>query len=315
MVIHPFREVVFSVKQLEACLDLYAAIGGYELVQRGALHDSLREAWHLPPQAHAQEVLLRAPHSEHGFLRLVQFEGVPQKVIRSSARIFDTGAIFDIDVRVRDIQSTFERLREHGFHSLTDPIEYTFGTTRVKEVLMKGHDDIVFALIERVSPPLVGWQFDGFSHVFNSSQIVRDVDAEVRFCCDVLGFNCVFQGKLDIGADAPNVLGLPANLVTPQPDVAIVSPTQAIDGSIEFLAMPHIRGTHFGDDGVAPNRGILSIRYPVDDLDAYHARVRQRRATIVTPPQMVTLAPYGRVRLMIIRTPNGAWLEFYETAP
>lgn len=310
--IYPFREVVFSVSQLDACEALYTTIGGYEVIYSGPLSAAIAEAWHLPPHAHATERLLRAPQSDYGFLRLVQFEGLPQRVMRSSGRIFDSGGIFDIDVRVNDIQAMFEQLRERGFHSLTDPIEYTFGTTRVKEVLMKGHDDIVFALIERIDPPLIGWQFEGFSRIFNCSQIVRDMHTEVAFYRDVLGFNCVFQGQLNLDADTPNVLGLPANLISPLPEVAILSPTQTIDGSVEFLAMPHIQGVHFGEDGIAPNRGILSLRYPVNDLAAYHARIATRGASIITPPRAVNLAPYGETHLMIVRTPNGAWLEFFE---
>jgi len=65
------------------------------------------------------------------------------------------------------------------------------------------------------SPPLASWQFDGFSRIFNCLQIVRNVDSETRFYCDVLGFNCVFQGKLNISVQVPNVSGLPANLITP----------------------------------------------------------------------------------------------------
>ena len=93
---------------------------------------------------------------ELGFLRLVRLEGVATRPIRPAAQIWDAGGIFDINIRVHSVEQKYAELVASGWHGVTEPGAYTFGGLQVKEVLLRGHDDVVVALIERVAPPLEG---------------------------------------------------------------------------------------------------------------------------------------------------------------
>ncbi|MEQ8677632.1 MAG: VOC family protein [Aggregatilineales bacterium] len=310
-----FREVVFSVNNLESSVDFYEKVAGWAIVNRGVASANQATFWQLDPQVKIEYVLLKEAKSESGYLRLVKFHGVEQQVIRSSARTWDIGGIYDVNVRVHDIWTKFKMLRSLGWHGVTDPIEYSFSGLVVKEVLVRGHDDVVFALIERVHPPLQADNtFKEMSRVFNSSQIVADVGAEVDFYTTKLGFTLAFRGKIDFEKDQPNVLGLPYNLAETSPDVAILSPHAdgSVNGSMEFLTIPNAKGMNFADRAIPPNLGILTLRYPVSDIDAYYARLLEHEVQIIAPPTEVEIAPYGIVKIMAIRTLNGTWLEFFE---
>ncbi len=308
--LHPFREVVMSVGSLDVA-EVYQKVGGYEVLYGGRATDAPARAWHLP-NAETGEILLGQPGDELGFLRLVRLEGVAAQPIRPAAQIWDTGGIFDINIRVHDIEQKYAELVASGWHGVTEPVAYTFGGLQVKEVLLRGHDDVVVALIERVAPPLEGWDFGAFSRVFNSTQIVPDVDAAVAFYTDMLGFNLVYRGEIGLSEDEPNVLGIPRNLVKPAPNVAIVSPTDTTGGSVEFIALPHLKGGDYTRYAQPPNRGILTLRFPVTDLAAYHEHLKEKGVDVVTEPVTLRLEPYGEVSLMAVQTPNGVWLEFFE---
>ena len=148
--------------------------------------------------------------------------------------------------------------------------------------------------------------------MFNSTQIVPDVDAAVAFYTDMLGFNLVYRGEIELSEDEPNVLGIPRNLVKPAPNVAIVSPTDTTGGSVEFIALPHLKGGDYTRYAQPPNRGILTLRFPVTNLAAYHEHLKEKGVDVVTEPVTLRLEPYGEVSLMAVQTPNGVWLEFFE---
>ena len=63
---------------------------------------------------------------------------------------------------------------------------------------------------------------------------------------------------------------------------------------------------------VAPNLGILTLRFPVSDAKARAAGIAAKGGDIKTPPQKVTLPPYGDVTLFSVNTPDGVFLEFFQ---
>jgi hypothetical protein len=56
------------------------------------------------------------------------------------------------------------------------------------------------------------------------------------------------------------------------------------------------------------------MRFVVADIAAYHEQLIERGLAITTAPAPVTIAPYGDVMVMAVRSPDGAWFEFVEWA-
>ena len=309
-----FREVVFSVSDLEEASAFYQEVAGWEVVVDGLASPSLAEHWGLDEDQVVEQVLLRNPGTDRGWLRLVRFPGAVQRQMRSAAQTWDTGGIFDVNVRVLDIHEKFRELREHGWQFTSEPVRFEFGPFVVWEVLAKGPDGVVFAMIERVRPPLEGWpNLREFSNIFNSTQVVRDFDASLAFYRDALGFTVYLEHEGPSEMPGPNVLGLPHNLAAEIPrKLVILSPDGGNAGSVELIAFVGATGADFSNHAVPPNLGILALRFPVADLEGYRDRLSGHGIEPVNGPSTLTLEPYGEVEIMTIRAPEGAWLEFFQ---
>ncbi len=309
-----FHEVVFSVSDLETATNFYQEVAGYDVIFLGSGSTDLAEHWGLAPNQAIRQAVLKNPGADRGFLRLVEFPGAEQVQIRSSAQSWDTGGIFDVNVRVLDIHAKFDELRDRGWQFHSDPIQFHFGPFVVWEVLTKGPDGVVFAMIERVEPPLEGWpHLREFSNIFNSTQIVADFDTNLEFYREKLGFKIYLEHEGPSKEPGPNVLGLPHNLATVIPrKIVILSPDGTNAGSVELIAFDGVTGADHSELAAAPNLGILALRFPVADLEAYRLRLAEHGVTPIHGPSTITIEPYGSVGIMTIRAPEGAWLEFYQ---
>jgi len=150
-------------------------------------------------------------------------------------------------------------------------------------------------------------------HVFNSSQIVKSLEASKAFYIDVLGFKeySKFEGRN--GDPGPNVFGIPYNIF---PDVvrkiSILSPDGKNEGSIELVELEGLTGRDFSQDAVAPNLGILTLRFPVDGLSQFVDSLQSKGILIEKGIERIEMNPYGQVDVAAIKSPDGVWLEFME---
>lgn len=309
-----YREAVFSVSDAKAYSVFLREVGAWEALYRGEVDRAMLAAWKLPGSAAASEIVLGNPGTSRGFIRLVQFAGVEQQQIRSNAQTWDTGGWFDVNSRILDMDATFAATQSRDWQAYSDPVQFTFGPFVVKEWLTRGPDGIVIAMIERIAPPLEGFpQLKKMSRLINATQIVPDIEAARDFYLNKLGFETYLNHEGPSKSPGPNVLGLPHNLATRIPRlVTIVHPSGVNDGSVELLQFDGAEGADFSTRAVPPNLGILMLRFPVSDINAFEARVDAEGIEVVVRPTNVTLPPYGSVRLMAIRGPGGAWIEFFE---
>ncbi len=313
-VVEGFRETLFSVYDLDGAVALYEEVAGWEVAHRGVAGPDQARFWNLDPSQRIEEVLLVNPGDDQGFLRLVRFPGAEQQQMRPGAQTWDTGGIFDVNVRVTDVHRKLAELQRHGWLSYSEPVEFRFGKFVVREVLAQGPDGVVLAMIERVEPTLEGWpNLREFSYIFNATQVVRDFDASFAFFVDKLGFKVYLEHHGASSEAGPSVLGLPQNLTTEIPRrVAIVSPKGDNFGSVEILAFDGATGQDFSARAVPPNLGHLALRFPVSDAGAYLAQLRSHGIEPAAGPAVVEIAPYGPVQGFAIQAPEGAWLEFLE---
>jgi catechol 2,3-dioxygenase-like lactoylglutathione lyase family enzyme len=94
-----------------------------------------------------------------------------------------------------------------------------------------------------------------------------------------------------------------------------VHPAGINEGSVELLRFEGAEGRDVSSRAVPPNLGILMLRFPVGDIDAFAAHAASEGIEIVMPPLTVELAPYGVRKLLAVRGPGGAWIEFFEDTP
>jgi catechol 2,3-dioxygenase-like lactoylglutathione lyase family enzyme len=309
-----FSEAVLIVRDERPHLDCWIGNGGWIVRDHGAVDPQLLAAWGRPG-ACGQEWLLAHPDCDTGFVRLMRLEGAsPQRDIRADDQCWDSGGIFDLNVRVLDVDAMAARMRALQWHGVAPPIAWDFGTLGVKEWLVRGPDNTRLALIERLYPPLIGFEhLREFSQVFNSSQIVRDLDVALAFYRDVLGFQLASRYESPGFAPGPNLFGAPPGLAAQIGlKLCIVHPQGRVEGSVELVAAPGADGRDLSADAGPPHFGMATLRFPTHGIEALARHVKAAGHPLAMPVSTVTLTPHGEVRLMALRAPDGAWLEFFE---
>jgi catechol 2,3-dioxygenase-like lactoylglutathione lyase family enzyme len=177
-----FTETVFIVADLEKSAKFYQDHAGWELKSSEPEDERLKTLWQLPKHAMITQKLMANKGENRGFIRLVHIDGVPQEMIRANTQSWDVGGIFDVNMRVTNMDKKSAELQALGWRGTSDPVFFTFGPFEVKEWLATGHDGVTLAMIERVKPKLEGWpNLKEMSRVFNATQVVSDIDKSLSF--------------------------------------------------------------------------------------------------------------------------------------
>jgi len=318
-VISGWRETLVSVDDIDSWIRTYVEVGDWELRYEGDVAPEVIEYLHVSPGTKAREAVVGCKGADFGFVRLVCFDGGKRHpVIRSYGRPWEIGGWFDLNARVDDMEARFMQLQDLGWGGVSDPIEYDFGPFTVREWLTCGPDGIQWAVIERVHPPLEPAARPGrMGPHFNSTQIVRDIAAARHFYQDILGFEAAVEIDDQPMMPGPlqNVMGLPNELATSQRwNISMLKPPGAEGGTVEIISLPGISGRDFAPLADPPNRGIISLRFPVDDVTALHRKLVDADVPIVHAPHSLELPPTGRVTMVTARGPCGARLDFFETS-
>lgn len=317
-----WTEAVISVSSLARTTEFFTMVARWQVVGRGRTDRSLLQHWGLPSSASAREALLCNPGDRSGCVRLIQFAGVPQLQIRSGAQPWETGGVFSLMTRARDLEGAFSRARSLGYGGFSDPIEFEYHGVRLKNVVLRGPDGINVAIYERMAPPLTGWStIRGLSSPFNAMQTVRDRDRARDFYVRVLGYQALSDAEFLDPAPGPNNFALPSNLVT------TVSRRHSILGidvdglagaagtrQVEMMQFVGVEGRDLAPRAVFPNLGIVALRFPTQRLDRIVASARSG-GYAAGGVSSVTLSRWGRVRVCDLRTPDGTIVELLEPVP
>ena len=312
--IQGFQEAIASVSDLDLSIATLTKITGWQLLHRGQAPQPLNTSWQLDLDMQIEEAVLGAPGEAAGHLRLVQFHGAEQVHIRSNAQTWDTGGILDLNVRVQNLDQAFQQFQTIGWQGVSDPVEWQFGSFRVKEWLARGPDSFALALIERIEPALTGWDLSrSFSRIFNSTQTVRDMAATLDFYTRVLGFKQFLHNDGSSAGASENVLGLPHNLVADTPhSIYMLHPQGEGTGSVELIDFPELQGRDFTHRAMPPNLGTLALRFPASGLDDLRQRLESESIPCRVTASPISVPPYGEVTVLATQAPEGAWLEFCE---
>lgn len=309
-----FTEAVLIVRSASPHLACWVDTGGWELRHHDAVDLRLLRGWGIT-KASGEEWLLGRPGCSTGLVRLIRLDNAGvQSDMRPDDQCWDSGGIFDLDLRVSNIVLQSSALRAQQWHGASPPVRWDFGGLTVKEWLVRGPDNVRLALIERIDPPIVGLgHFSGLGPVFNSSQIVRDLGASLAFYGDILGFKKAVSYQTDAFAPGANVFGIPPGVASRVGlSLHILHPQGKIDGSVEIVTVPGTNGLDLSQSCAPPNFGMAALRFPVKDLFALGEHLMRCGCVLAMPITTTELAPHGEVGLLAVRSPDGAWLEFYE---
>lgn len=315
--VKPWTEAVVSVRNPQQVARLFIEEGQWRVTTVGRLSRAELTYWRLPATTGGRFMRIcppgpKAPTSS-GCLRLVSFEGVAQRPIRLAARPWDVGGIYSIMVRSNNVQALFDRAISLGWWAESEPIAFSFGGSRLKNVVLQGPDGFQLAVYERSSPPFTSFPVSAISQAFNAMRMVRDERASVAFYRDKLGFSQVFDSDYRDPAPQQSNFSLPQNLTTTViRRASAMQPTPGETGRIEVMQFVGLVGKDAGGYARAPNLGILSVRYPVVNLGAYKLRLAALGVRPVQAARAVPIPELGEVDLMAVSDPDGNLTEFYE---
>lgn len=306
-----FQEVVGIVADADEASRRLAPALGYDISYAGDLAAPLGAAWGAGPVAQAREVLIVHPEVARGAIRLLSFGGEPRPLMRDGAQPWDTGGIFDINIRaLDDIETLHQALGRAGHRAFAPITNWQFGALAVREVVENDSDGLCIALMQRVSPPLQGYEGIGgnASWVFNSTQIVADFAQARALFVDHLGWVPVQETEGFAGnAGGVNCMGLPLSLAEQIPiQIGIYQAQGRMEGSVEIISFG--LGGHDFSEACAPLRGWAALRFPVSDIDGF-ARAMVAGGCEIVDASCIEWAPYGSAELVAAVTPWGARLE------
>lgn len=309
-----FSEILITTAKTSTWIDFLINDAGWEVRNRKPLSPAEKHLLEIPTGTVGESILLANQGSDRGFIRLIELQGIEQAYIRIDDRPWDTGGVFDFNMRVIGLYDLRKSLLAKGWHGDSEPIQYVFGPFEVIEWIARGPDGVRIAFIERLKPKLDGWpNLKVTSRVFNSTTVVKDMKTSRAFFEKLLGMQPYLVSNKPSAEAGPNVLGLPHNIATMvSRDVVILHPTGKNDGSIELLQFVGATGTDYSARAKPSNLGISALRFPVKDLKRSVKLLSDADIEIVTAPVALNLHPYGAVRIAGFNSPDGVRLEIFE---
>ena len=307
-----FHEAVLVVRDRSVWKATMSEVGTWETVSEGPVDKVWLDIWGVA--ASAQHTLMRNPGTDRGYIRLIEFDGVDSDFIRPNDQPWDAGGIFDLNIRVWNMDEARSALMNRGWASMSEPIEFTFGPFQVKEWIPRGPDGVRFALSERVAPELEGYPLmKRMSRSFNSTMVVSDMVEARRFWQETLGFQTYLEHKAASQQAGPNVLGIPHNLATEiVREVYILHPDGINEGSVELLSYHGATGSDFSGRTSMPGRGIARLRFPVEGLSTLVDRIEDAGFPVHAQGQGLPLSGVGKVNVAVVEAPGGTMIELYE---
>jgi catechol 2,3-dioxygenase-like lactoylglutathione lyase family enzyme len=314
--IEPWIEAVVSVDDIADATRLFRDVGGWRVTHKGKMSRAELKYWKLPAKASASFERLCAPDTNTGCIRFVSFKGVEQRPIRRAARPWDSGGIFSIMIRSDNADALFEQALAMDWWAESEPINFDFGGSKLRNVVLTGPHGINIAVYERREPPFTAFPVGRISQGFNTMRMVRDQKAAVSWYREKLGFGLLFDADyLDPAPQVTN-FSVPINLSTTIPRrAAVVHPEPGETGRIELMQFVGFEGRDFAAHASPPNLGIISVRFPVVGLADYRAKLEANSVAIAYEAINVELKGIGKVNLLAVRDPDGNISEFYETVP
>ena len=308
------REIVVITADLTEMLDTFCNYGGWTHLFTQQMPPSVSEAWGMEKTTVAQEALIQFMDIPFGRLRFIEFQNTPQKPMRPASKLWDTGGIMDIDIRMHDIHEVYQDLTNRGWSGASEPMALPITDFIIDECLMTNSDSMMIALAKRHVPPLTLPEGKKLaSHVYLSAMTVKNKDISTDFFVNKLGFQLVNKDlSVKFPANSPNNFGVPHNLSDSfELLLDLYAPDGTRDTMCESIETKGLIGNDYSSRCVPPNRGILSYRIEVEGITDYLKFINGQGVLENRPLSIQTWEGLGRVKSFIVTSPDGAWIEFF----
>lgn len=303
--IEPWSEAVVSVEDLEESSRWLIEHGGWRITSQADVARSELEYYNLPKDVTAVARKICAPKADTGCIRYIRFDGVAdQRPIRPAARAWDTGGIFSIMLRSKDTGAAYDAAIGMGWWAESEPYRFSFGGSDLVNVVVQGPHGVNYALYERETPPFTAFPVGPLSQAFNSMRMVKDQAASLSFYRDTLGFGVLFDAPFIDPEARSNNFSVPANLATTLVRrAAVAQPVLPGEtGRVEVMQFEGFEGRDFSAYASPPNLGIISVRYPARNFEAYREHLEGKGVKTV----------YSSAARFAVRDPDGNLTEFYD---
>jgi catechol 2,3-dioxygenase-like lactoylglutathione lyase family enzyme len=311
-------EAVISVRDPEPLLRFFDEVAGWRETTAATMDPALARVYLCrAPQRPVREWFVTDSTRAPGFIRLVSFKAADPQVIRSAAQPWDTGGLLSLMTRTNDTRGVYAAAQRLGWSAYNDPVALELRDVGVllSNVILRGPDGINISVYERLSPRMPDApDLRRLRRPFNAMQSVRSLATARDFYERVLGFELLNAGEFSLGRRESNNFGMPANIVAAETiPFAILGPRRDGPTQVEMVELRGVEGRDLSQAVAPPNLGLFALRFPVSDLGRLEARLRAARWPLARGPAHVRLEPYGNVRWLAVQSPDGAWLEFFET--
>lgn len=321
-----WQEAVISVSNAQPLLRFFRDIAGWQVGPSRPMPLPTRQfylgnglagsALQSLPAASAREWLVTDKAGKPGFIRVVELGSSTARPLRAGAMPWDTGGILSLMTRSNATTRVFDAALAAGWSAVNEPVEFTMTDTGVKlsNVILRGPDGVHISIYERLQPRMPDEpDLQRLRRPFNSMQSVRDIGAARRFYTEVLGFEILNSGDFVNAVRLPNNFAVPANLVVAAPlPFAIMGPRKTGPTQVEVVQLRGVEGRDLAARADPDkNLGIIALRFPVSDLQAVQQRILAAHWPLARSPTELDIVPYGRVTLLAVKSPDGAWLEFF----
>lgn len=307
-----FQEAVAIVLDVEETAARLCRLFGYAVIARAATDQAMLDLLEVDPSWSAEEALVGDAAQGRGYIRLVAFPGRESGLRRDGAQPWDVGGLFDVDIRaLRAIEPIHGAMTRNGFSAFGPLTRWDFGSLVVKEAVYRDSDGLAIALIERMSPPLAGFeQVTGpASYVFNSVQVVAHFDSAARLFREAFGWMPCQESRWT-PPEGRNCMGLPLDVARSRElRIGIYHQRGSTEGSVELI---DYGGEALDFSSVSPpDRGWASLRFPMSDPADFLVRA-EAGGCLIRPLRSAHIEPYGEVQAGSAITPWGARLEVFQ---
>jgi len=310
-----WHEAVIVASDLDRMKNFFEEVAGWETVGEGKVSKNTA-VYFTGKKRTGRYAVVKSTDFNQGWVRIIEFNNIEQQIIRSNAQAWDTGGIFSIMARSANIERNLDDAETAGWTAFNDPYDFGFGGLQLRNIVFRGPDGVNLAVYEWVQPKRKDAPPEGkISKVFNSMQMVADIDASKAFYEDILGFKKLQEGAFLDAETKPTNFALPINYSTEvERDYAIYIPQDSDDaaGRVELMHFRGFKGRDLSDRTSLSNLGVVTLMFPTSDLKGLETSLAQQDIPLHRVEARIELPPFGKATALTIASPEGALLTFFE---
>ena len=246
---------------------------------------------------------------QNTLVQVLEFDPKPTKTAREGFNVWD-GGYYDIAYRCQDNDEAYAKFTGMGYEFPTPPYRYvtSWSNSEVLEAVMFGPDNIPIALMGKTkSTPA----FEGtFRNMPDSVLIVDSIEEADKYYVETLGVSKVFDMVLEAGLVEP-IFNLEGNA---QIHMTMYMGTDAATPVIEIISFEALDSVSITEKGgvLGDYAGKFATCYQVENLEEAIAKHEANGFPKYAEIAEYELAPYGKVRSVLVKGPSQALVELFE---